>query len=633
VSLAPTSLRTDEDPDHPVGLSGVEFLEFSTFSHTSADALEKLLETLGFAPVARHRSKDILLFRQGDINLVLNRTPSSFAHSFATMHGTSVCAMAVRVADARRLHDTAVRGGAKDYRGPIGPGELFIPSIRTPSGSLIYFVDKFGEKGTIYDSDFLPRSQVAAWPGQLQKIDHISQSVSAGTTKKWLRFYSRLLGIDVVDHNCITDPNGRTLSTVLADAAHNVQLIINEPVDRNTDCDRYLRENFGEGVQHVAFSTGDIFAYLDRAQSRGLDVLKIPDVYYDNLSREGYDANLVDKLRRYRVMIDTEGGGQLLHAYTQPIETGVFFEFVQRNNHRGFGRHDVTARLMALEGVIQLPDPMASPSLQPDLLDAAVDGNTMLMGTVADCESQLLMPEIMGHWLGVNGINGIWLPFKVHPRQLEQFVVGLRALANLKGVSVAAPHKRAIVSLLDEITDRARMVDGVNVVRREADGRLVGDMVDGCGIVRGIGNRRGPIHDAAVWLVGSGVEGQAVAVALAAAGAHQIFIEHGTQSEIGELSRRIADTFPAVIITYGRPTDPKSIDIAINTSPLGRELEDMMPIDPSQLHQDAWVADIITRPAMTRLLSEAEALGHNICPGRFLLESQVTDYVEFFRFY
>ncbi len=633
MSLAPTSLRSDEDPGKPVGLSGVEFLEFSIFSSANADALQQLLEALGFAPVARHRSKDVLLFRQGDINLVLNRTPSSFAHSFATMHGTSVCAMAFRVADAERLHEVALRGGAKDYRGSIGPGEMRLPAIRAPSGTLIYFVDKFGDKGSIYDSDFLRPSEVAAWPGQLQRIDHISQSVSSGTTKKWLRFYSRLLGLDIVDHNCIIGPNGRALSTVLADAAQNVQLIINEPVDRNTDCDRYLRQNFGEGVQHIAFLTDDLFAYLDQTKERGLDVLKIPDIYYENLLKEGYDAKVVDKLRRYRVMLDTEGGGQFLHAYTQPIDNGTFFEFVQRTNHRGFGRHDVTARLMAQEGAAQLPVAMARPSLQPDLLDAAVDGETMLLAAIGGPDTQLLMPEIMGHWFGVNGINGICLPFKVAAGELEKLVAGLRVLVNLKGLSVAAPHKQAIVPLLDETTDRARMVGGVNLIRRDAGGRLVGDMVDGSGFLRALEKRRGPVRGASVWLVGTGVEGQAIAAALAGAGVQRIFIETGNLGEIEQLGRRITDRFPGVTVTGGRLGDPQDIDIAINASSLGSELEDMVPIDPAELPQDAWVADIITRPAMTRLLSEAEALGHSICPGRFLLENQVPDYVEFFGLY
>lgn len=633
MSPTPTNLRTQDDGNIPTELSGIEFLEFSTFGQTDAEALQKLLEMLGFSPAGRHRSKDVFLFRQGAVNLIINCTPSSFARSFATMHGTSVCAMAVQVSDAHEVHDFAIQGGAPDYRGPVGPGEMHIPSVRAPSGSLIYFVDRFGEKGSIYETDFFLLPAVAAWPGQLQSIDHISQSVTAGTTKKWLRFYSRILGLQVVEHNCVTDPNGRVLSTVLADEQRKLQLIINEPVDRDTDCDRFLRQNFGEGVQHVAFLTDDIFSYLDMARSRGLEVLKIPDLYYDNLISEGYDAALANKLRAYQVMIDSEGGGRFLHAYTQPIDAGVFFEFVQRNNHRGFGRHDVTARLMARGGMGQKTLPVASPSLMPDLLDAAVDGNTMLLGTVGDPETQMLMPEIMGHWLGVSGINGIWLPFKVPSDHLGSFVAALRGLENLRGLSIATPHKQAVVPLLDEVTERARMIGAVNLVRRESDGRLVGDMVDGAGFVRGLEKRRGSMEGARVWLVGTGVEGQAIILALAASGAAQIFVENAGQAGLEGLIERIGRKFHDVKIICGRPEDPGMIDIAINASPLGRDQEDLVPFDCSELRPGIWVADIITRPAMTRLLSEAEAQGHHICPGRYLLESQVVDYASFLQFF
>ena len=633
--MAPNELFTPGDPDQTVGVAGIEFLEFSAFAARDADILQTLLETMGFRLAGRHRSKDVLLFRQGAINLIVNRAPGSFAHSFATMHGTSVYAMAFQVDVATAVHEAALRSGAQNYVGPVGPGELTIPAIRSPSGSLVYFIDRFGGRGSIYDIDFALQLPPQSLQGQLQTIDHVSQSVTSGTTRKWLRFYNRLLGLKVIEHINISGPKGRALSTVLADDDHRVQIIINEPIDRDTDCDRYLRQNFGEGVQHIAFATDDLFAYLDRASSMGVDILQIPEVYYANLLREGYDPKLVKKLQRYSAMIDTEGGGRFLHAYTKPIENGAFFEFVQRNDHHGFGRHDVTARLMALEGGERLAGSVSRPLQPPDPLDVAIDDSTMLLGTVSHPDTRLLMPEIMGHWLGANGVNGVWLPFKVRPERLRQFVDGLKILENLRGFSVAVPYKEAIVPLLDGITDRARTVGAVNLVRRDADGRLFGDMVDGVAFVRGLKKRRGSVEGAAVWLVGTGVEGRAIAFALAEAGVKSICLEPGGADDIDGLMACLGKAFPQLPLTKGPPAPMAAeveVDIAINASELGRMLEDIEPLDPALLRPGAWVADIITRPAMTRLLSKAEALGHNICPGRFLLQNQVTNYAEFFGF-
>lgn len=629
--MAPNELYTPGDADHDVGLAGVEFLEFSAFAEHDADILQALLKAMGFRLAGRHHSKEVLLFRQGAINLIVNRAPGSFARSFATMHGTSVYAMAFQVDVAPTVHEAALRSGAQNYVGPVGPGELTIPAIRSPSGSLVYFVDRFGERGTIYDIDFDLEAPSQSQQGQLQTIDHVSLSVTSGTTRKWLRFYNRLLGLKVIEHNNISGPKGRALSTVLADDDYRVKIIINEPVDRDTDCDRYLRQNFGEGVQHIAFATDDLFAYLDRAASMSVDILQIPEVYYGNLLQEGYDPKLVKKLQRYSAMIDTEGGGRFLHAYTKPIENGAFFEFVQRNDHRGFGRHDVTARLMALEGGERLTGSVSRPVQPPDPLDVAVDDSTMLLGTVSHPDTRLLMPEIMGHWLGANGINGVWLPFKVRQNRLRHLVAGLKILENLRGFSVAVPYKEAVVPLLDGITDRARAVGAVNLVRRDADGRLFGDMVDGVAFVRGLKKRRGSVAGATVWLVGTGVEGRAIAFALAEAGVKSICMEAGGANDIDGLMARLGEAFPRILLTKG-PPPPAEMDIAINASERGRLLEDIEPLDPAMLRPGAWVADIITRPAMTRLLSKAEALGHNICPGRFLLQNQVTNYAEFFGF-
>ncbi len=615
--------------DEPCNISGIEFVEFTASSAADFANLQKDFEALGFTHIAQHRSKDVLLFRQGKINLIVNREPSSFAHSFGTVHGTSVCALAFRVADAARLHDDAVRQGAQDYRGAIGPGELSIPAIRTISGRLIYLIDDLDAAKPVYDVDFLPTSS-PAWADDLRAIDHISQSVRQGETKKWVRFYSRCFGFRVIEHNSIVDPKGYVLSTVVADPQRKIQFCMNEPVDDGTDCEKFLRENFGEGVQHLAFSTDDIFSYLDKAAQRGLNILPIQFSYYDSLINEGYSADLVAKLSRYKVMIDTEGGGQFLHAYVQPKNGRVFFEVVERKHHRGFGRHDVTARLMAQKGVVTLPTASPAPPILPDVSEASADGSTTLLGVVGDPTSHLRMPEIVGHWLALNGLNTACIPFHIAPESLQSFVAGARTVENLVGFVVALPHKVSIVPFLDEISERARRIGAVNVVKRDPDGRLTGDIVDGPGFVNGLRSLGGRVEDSCVWVVGAGSAGRAIAYALAEAGVKSLYIDDLSSDRAGKLVADLSTAFGGLQVRSGRPQDLRVVDIAVNATPSGTEPDDALPFDPTELRKDAWVADTLLLPEVTRLLSEAERHGCRLFPGRKMVECQVGDYARYF---
>lgn len=624
--------RHDSGMSDDFGLTGIEFIEFATFGRKSASSLQEALEKLGFQVAARHRSKDVVLLRQGDINLILNSEPHSFARSFATRYGTSVCAIALRVRTADRIHNAAVHAKVQDYSGRIGPDESFIPAIRAVSGSLLYLVETDGSE-TIYDRDFQAPEQVMPFKGNLTRVDHVSQSVFPGMTRKWVRFYRRLLGFHVLERNTIVDPNGRALSTVLSNKERAVHFIINEPNNFGTDCDRFLRENTGEGVQHLAFETPDLFAYLDHIRGLGVDVLKIPDLYYDNMLAEGYDPSLVEKLRDYRVMLDTENGGQFLHAYSQSFNGGIFFEFVQRNNHQGFGRHDVTARLMAQKGNVESSEKTDKPAEMPtDMLEFSVDADTVLLGTVFSQMTHVLMPEMMNRSLSLHGLNVVWLPFVVEPDGLKRFVDGFRTLGNLAGFSVAAPHKAEIVPLLDELTERAIAVGAVNLVRKEADGRLVGDIVDGEGFVRGIEELRGTVNDASIWLVGASIEGRAIAFAFAEYGASSIAISDADENSAGDLVSDLLRAYPAIKVSYGQPVDMKAVQIAVNATPLGREPEDPMPFNPADLPPETWIADVVARPDMTRLLFEATRLGHKTCSGRLLLEKQIDEFAVFFGF-
>lgn len=335
---------------NPHGLAGIEFLEFATFTDAEQDELKRVFAALGFAETSLHRSKKVTRFNQGDINFILNTEADCFARSFATVHGVSVCAMALRVADAKKAHAFAIRKGAQTYDdGTVGPGELRIPAIRGVYGSLIYYVDLFGDKGSIYDKDFRPNDAAAkAAPVGLTRIDHVSLTVLPGRTAKWVDFFKDLFGFHTWSHNVLRDPAGSVISNVVSSPDGTVHFPINESTDTGTDANRFVTEYFGEGIQHIALQTDDIFAAVAAIEAAGLSLLPMPGRVYDEMAARKHPAAEVKALRAHNILLDTEGGGRFLHAYTHPICNRFFFEIVERDGYTGFGRANASVRLEAL---------------------------------------------------------------------------------------------------------------------------------------------------------------------------------------------------------------------------------------------------------------------------------------------
>ncbi|MBT3360727.1 MAG: hypothetical protein HN403_13965 [Rhodospirillales bacterium] len=626
--------KVSTDQDNPLGLAGIDFIEFAAFDERETQALTRTIEALGFRQTGRHRTKQVWRYQQGDVNLVVDLEPASAARAIATMHGVSVCATGFRVGDAEFSHRSALRRGARDHRGVRAVGEADIPAIRDPAGSIIYFVDRFEPDDNVYDSDFEPVAQPEPQPGakageaDILRIDHVSLSVRRGGTRKWVNFFSQLFGFYEVDHNCITDPEGYVLSTVLNAPGGDIRYCLDEPMDENTNCDLFLKENFGEGVQHIAFETKDIMGFLAKADPEKLELLPIPAGYYRDLEKEGYDAALVDELRRANVMIDTEGGGRFLHAYSRPIENRFFFEIVQRNDHGGFGRHDVTARLLALQGREEISPHIRARPPSAQRYGITIDEKTALLGTLDVAGSRLRTPEAMGNWLTRHGVNAAWLPFFVQPSELAGFVDGARALENLTGFTVGWPHKMELLPLLDEVSERAQWVGAVNAVRRQPDGRLVGDIFDGPGFRRGVEAAGINLDGASVWIVGAGSVGRAIARSLASAGAQNLTIRDFDERLAQRLATDLGKLYSGLTVSVGEP-DRQKVDLAVNATPSGKYPDDPAPFDSRRLREDAAVAETIIFPEETRLLLEAKRHGCVVCTGMEMLENQLEFFVDF----
>ncbi|SDK78194.1 3-dehydroshikimate dehydratase QuiC [Pseudomonas indica] len=339
---------------------GIEFLEFAVDEAVGA-RLAGWLERLGFARAGQHRSKDVSLLRQGDINIVLNAEPYSFAHNFFEAHGPSLCATALRVKNETAALQRACDYRGQPYRGLVGPNEREIPAVRAPDGSLIYLVERAGEGQTIYDIDFSLDKEAEA-KGGLQRIDHMALALPAESLDSWVLFYKSLLDFEADDEVVLPDPYGLVKSRALRSRCSSVRLPLNISENRNTAIAHALSSYRGSGVHHIAFSCDDIFAEVARAKEAGVPLLEIPLNYYDDLAaRFDFDDEFLSELAYYNVLYDRDAqGGELFHVYTEPFEERFFFEIIQRKNgYVGYGAANVAVRLAAMakarSGAIRRP--------------------------------------------------------------------------------------------------------------------------------------------------------------------------------------------------------------------------------------------------------------------------------------
>jgi 4-hydroxyphenylpyruvate dioxygenase len=354
--------------DNPMGTDGFEFVEYTG---PDPHALTELFGRMGFAAAARHRSKNVTLYKQGDVNFILNAEPESFAQAFARLHGPSVCAIAFRVADAAKAYERAIALGAKPVHGKVGPMELNIPAIEGIGGSLIYLVDRYGDR-TIYDVDFVPLSADTAPPAAgITAIDHLTHNVHRGRMELWAEFYERLFNFREIRYFDIEGKLTGLRSKAMTSPCGRIRIPINESADDKSQIAEYLEAYHGEGIQHIALATADIYATVEALQSRGVSFMSVPDTYYEAVDGRvpGHGEDLA-RLQRSRILIDgapEAGQGLLLQIFTETVIGPIFFEIIQRKGNEGFGEGNFRALFESIErdqirrGVLQ-PDMPAEPA-------------------------------------------------------------------------------------------------------------------------------------------------------------------------------------------------------------------------------------------------------------------------------
>jgi 4-hydroxyphenylpyruvate dioxygenase len=339
-------------PDNPLGLDGFEFCEF-----TSPDpaALEAQFRSLGFVPSHRHPTKDVLRFVQGRINLLLNREESGQAAEFRAAHGPSASGMAFRVADARAAYDHAVEKGATPVdaaAGTLGPDSHVIEGI---GGSYLYLVDRHGERGSLYD-DWVEiegwRDEAAANSVGLDLLDHLTHNVQRGQMRTWSDFYGRLFGFEEQKYFDIKGQATGLFSQAMIAPDKAIRIPLNESQDDQSQIEEYLREYHGEGIQHLALTTPDIYDTVEKLRARGVKLQDTIETYFELIDKRvpGHGED-VERLRKNRILIDGSVGdeGILLQIFTENMVGPIFFEIIQRKGNEGFGNGNFQALFESIE--------------------------------------------------------------------------------------------------------------------------------------------------------------------------------------------------------------------------------------------------------------------------------------------
>ena len=339
-----------DQTSNPMGTRGFEFVEFTG---PDVSSLTRVFQSLGFAPVAMHRSKNVTLFRQGGINFILNGEGKGFPKDFRDQHGPSVCAIAIRVDDAPKAMARAQELGAKALINEPGPMELALPGIEAIGGSRIFFIDRYDDTGSIYDIDFKPIKGADQHPegAGLVEIDHLTNNVYRGRMDHWAQFYETLFNFREIRYFDIEGKLTGLKSKAMTSPCGKIRIPINESSDDRSQIQEYLDAYHGEGIQHIALHTRDIYATVDALRAKGVDLLDTPDTYYELLNaRLPNHGEPVDELKKRKILLDgSPSGGLLLQIFTKTMIGPIFFEIIQRKGDEGFGEGNFKALFESME--------------------------------------------------------------------------------------------------------------------------------------------------------------------------------------------------------------------------------------------------------------------------------------------
>lgn len=341
--------------ENPMGLDGFEFVEFAS---PKPGVLEPIFDMMGFSLIAKHRSKDVELYRQGDINFILNKEPKSMVAYFAEEHGPCACGMAFRVKDAHVAYERALQLGAQPIDIPTGPMELRLPAVKGIGGAPLYLIDRYEEGSSIYDIDFEYLDGVDKHPEGcgFNFIDHLTHNVYRGRMDFWANFYEKIFNFREIRYFDIKGEYTGLASKAMTAPDGRIRIPLNEEASQGIgQIEEFLMAYNGEGIQHIALITDDIFDSWDRLKNRGMRFMTPPpDTYYEMLEERlpGHGEPVAELQSRGILLDGATGDGPprlLLQIFSETLVGPVFFEFIQRKQDEGFGEGNFKALFESIE--------------------------------------------------------------------------------------------------------------------------------------------------------------------------------------------------------------------------------------------------------------------------------------------
>lgn len=331
-----------------ISVSGIEFVEFAA-NEREAEQIGHLFRTMGFRKAGQHKTKDVALYRQGGVNIVVNTEREGFAHTSYMVHGTSVYALGLRVDDAKATIERARTLGAEIFEQDPGAGEIAIPAIRGVGGGVLYFIDGKSDLARIWELEFVPiQEDVGVRDAGLNTIDHVAQTMNYEEMLSWLLFYTSIFAVNKTPMVDIVDPGGLVRSQAIENSEGSFRLTLNGAENRRTLAGHFIAESFGSSVQHLAFATNDIFATARSLKMNGFVPLSISPNYYDDVeARFGLDPAMAGRLRAENILYDRDNTGEYFQLYSPNYGEGFFFEIVQRRAYRGYGAANAPFRIAA----------------------------------------------------------------------------------------------------------------------------------------------------------------------------------------------------------------------------------------------------------------------------------------------
>ncbi len=335
-------------PDR-IAVSGFEFVEFAATADT-APGLVRFLHGMGFRRAGRHVSKDVTLYRQGGVNLVVNTEREGFAHAAYLTHGVGVCDIGFRVENAAATVERATALGAQLFESRVGPGELSIPAIRGVGGAVMHFIDQSPALSKVWETEFVAvEEEVAVADSRLVAVDHVGQTMPYDEMLSWLLFYTTIFQIEKAPIVDIIDPSGIVRSRAIENADGSLRLTLNGAENARTFAGHFIAESFGSAVQHLAFASADIFATAAALTANGFETLAITPNYYEDVeARFGLDPDFSDRLKASNILYDRDEHGDYFQLYSPNFGEGFFFEIVERRGgYRGYGAPNAPFRIAA----------------------------------------------------------------------------------------------------------------------------------------------------------------------------------------------------------------------------------------------------------------------------------------------